>query len=120
MSSRRTGASGVHRLERIDDDGQRLVFDLDQFGGVGGDVAVGRDDEGDLLVLEQHLAVGEHHLHVARERRHPGEIDALQVLGGQHRDHAGHGLRLGRVDLDDARMAHGSSDGSRRAACPAA
>ncbi len=95
---------GVHRLERIDDDRQFLVFDLDEVGGVGGDVAIGGDDEGDLLVLEQHLAVGEHHLHVAGERRHPGEIDALELLGGEHGDDAGHGLGLRRVDVLDARM----------------
>ncbi len=91
----------VHRLERIDDDRKGLVLDLDEVGGVGGDIAVGGDDEGDLLVLEQDLAVGEHHLDVAGERRHPGEIDALEVLGGQHREHAGHGLGLRGVDLHD-------------------
>ena len=80
----------IHRLERVDDDGKRFILDLDQVGGVGGDIAVGRDDERDLLVLEQDLAVGEHHLDVAGERRHPGEIDAFQVLGGQDRDDAGH------------------------------
>ena len=94
----------VHRLERIDDHGKRFIFDLDQIRGVGGDIAVVRDDEGDLLVLEQNLAVGEHHLDVACERRHPREIDALQVLGGENGDDAGHGLGLGRIDLDDARM----------------
>ena len=92
----------VHRLERIDDDGQGLVLDLDQVRGVGGDIAVGRDDEGDLLVLEQDLAVGEHHLDVAGKGRHPGQIDALEVLGGEHREHARHGLGLGGVDLHDA------------------
>ena len=95
---------GVHRLERIDQNRQRFVFDLDEIGGVGRDIAVGGDDEGDFLILEQHLAVGEHHLHVAGQRRHPGEIDALEILGRQHGDDAGHGLGLGRVDLDDARM----------------
>ena len=94
----------IHRLERVDEHGKRFILDLDQVRGVGGDVAVGRDDEGDLLILEQDLAVGEHHLHVARERRHPGEIDAFQVLGGQNGDDAGHGLGLGGVDLDDARV----------------
>ena len=72
----------VHRLERIDDHGKRFIFDLDQVRGVGGDIAVVGDDEGDLLVLEQNLAVGEHHLDVACERRHPREIDPLEVLGG--------------------------------------
>ena len=104
MSSRNTGASASIALNGSTTTGSVLVFDLDEIGGVGGDIAVGRDDEGDFLVLEQHLAVGEHHLHVAGERRHPGEIDALQVLGGQHRDDAGHGLGLRRVDLEDARM----------------
>ena len=91
-----------HRLERIDVDRERLVFDLDQFGGVGGGVAVFGDHEGDFLVLKQHLAVGQHHLHVAGERRHPGEVDGFQRLGGEHRDDAGHGRGLGGVDLLDA------------------
>ena len=71
MSSRSTGASGAIALNGSTIDRQRLVLDLDQIGGVGRDVAVVGDDEGDFLVLEQHLAVGEHHLHVAGERRHP-------------------------------------------------
>ena len=56
---------GLHGLERIDDDGQLLVLHLDGLHAVGRRVAVLGDDEGDLLVLEQHLAVGQHHLHVA-------------------------------------------------------
>ena len=92
----------VHRLERIDDNREGLVLDLDQVRGVGGDIAVGGDDEGDLLVLEQDLAVGEHHLDVAGEGRHPGQIDALEILGGEDREDARHGLGLGRVDLHDA------------------
>ena len=96
---------GAIALNGSTSDRQRLVFDLDEVGGVGRDIAVGRDDEGDLLILEQDLAVGQHHLHVARQRRHPGEIDGLQVLGGQHRDDAGQRLGLRRIDLDDPRMA---------------
>ena len=103
-SSRSTGASGVHRLERIDHDRQRLVFDLDRVDAVIGGVAVGGDHEGDFLVLEQHLAVGQHHLHVAGQRRHPGEVDGLQRLGGDHREHARHLQRLLGVDRLDARM----------------
>ena len=91
-----------HRLERIDVDRKRLVFHFDQIGGVGRDIAVLRDDEGDFLILEQHLAVGQHHLHVAGKRRHPGEVDGLERLGGNHRDDAGHRRGLGRVDLLDA------------------
>ena len=85
---------GRHRLEGIDDDGQRFVFDFDKIGGVRRDVAVGGDDEGDLLVLEQHLAVGQHHLHVAGQGRHPRQIDAFEVFGGEHGEHAGHRLGL--------------------------
>jgi hypothetical protein len=40
--------------------------------GVGCRFAAFRDNEGNLLVLEQHLAVGEQHLRVAGERGHPG------------------------------------------------
>ena len=86
----------VHRLERIDHDRQRLVFDHHLVDAVIGGIAVGRDHEGDLLVLEQHLAVGQHHLHVAGKRRHPGEVDGLQRLGGDDREHARHLQRLFR------------------------
>ena len=96
---------GVHGLERIDHDRQRLVFDLNKVGRVGGNIAIRRDNEGDLLVLEQHFPVSEHHLHVARESRHPGEIDAFQILGGQDRQNARQRFRLGRVDLDDSSVA---------------
>ena len=98
-----------HRLERIDVDRQRLVLDLDQVGGVGRDIAVLGDDEGHFLVLEQHLAVGEHHLHVAGKRRHPGEVDGLERLGREHRDDAGHRGGLGGVDLLDAGVARAAS-----------
>jgi hypothetical protein len=60
--------------------------------------------EGHLLVLKQHLAVGQDHLHVAGERRHPGEVDGLQFLGREHRDDARHRGSLGRIDLLDARV----------------
>ena len=63
---------GRHSLERIDIARQGLVFDLDKFDGIGRGVAVLGDDESHFLVLEQYLSVGQHHLHVAGERRHPG------------------------------------------------
>src|SRR5262249_35717135 len=58
-----------------------------------------------FLVLIEHLAIGQHHLHVAGQRRHPGKVDGLERFGGNHRDNAGHGGSLGRVDLLDARVA---------------
>jgi hypothetical protein len=109
-SSRSTGRPGFQRLERVDDDGQFLVIDLDQFDGIGGDVAVGRHDEGDLLPLEQHLAVGQHHLLVTRQRGHPVQAQRCQVGGGQHGDHARQ--RLGGIGVDrlDAGMGIGAAD----------
>lgn len=94
----------VHRLEGIDQRGQRLVFDDDRVDAVIGRIAVGGDNEGDLLILKQHLAVGQNHLHVAGQGRHPGEIHRLQRLGSDDREHAGHLQRLAVVDLLDARM----------------
>ena len=91
-----------HCLERIDVARERLVFDFDQFDSVGRGFAVLRDDEGDFLVLEQHFAVSQHHLHVAGERRHPRQVDGFERFGGDHRDHARHRRGLGRVDLLDA------------------
>ena len=84
---------------------QLLVVDLDQLDRVGRDVAVVGDHEHDLLVLEQHLAVGEHCLDVARERRHVVQVQRLQVLGREHRPHARQRLGLRGVDRLDARVA---------------
>ena len=89
---------------------QRLVVDLDQLGAVGRGVAVLGDDEGDLLVLEEHLLLGQHRLHVAGERRHVVEAERLQVGGGQHGEHAGQRGRLGGVDLLDAGVGVGRAD----------
>ncbi len=81
-SSRSTGASGCERrLGVVDQRRQLLVVDLDQLDRIGRDVAVVGDHEDDLLVLEQHLAVGEHRLDVARERRHVVQVQGLQVVG---------------------------------------
>ena len=43
----------------------------------------------------------QHHLHVAGERRHPGELVALQVLAGDDGGDARDLERLGRVDRLD-------------------
>ena len=65
---------GLERLERVDDDRQRLVVDQDRGDAVGGDVLGGRDDRGDLLGLVHDRVGRQHHLHVAGQRRHPVEL----------------------------------------------
>ncbi len=93
-----------HRLVRVDDRLQLFVFHFHRVGAVRRAVAVAGDDERHFLHLEVHLLVGEHGLHVAAHRRHPVELDRLQVIGGQDRHHARHGEGLGLVDGLDARM----------------
>jgi hypothetical protein len=101
---------GGERLERVHDDGEFGVFDLHRLDPVGGGVAVGRDDEGDLLALEEDLAVGEHHLLVARQRRHPVEAEGGEVGGGEHREDARHLERRVLVDRHDAGVGVGAAD----------
>ena len=89
---------GLKRLERIDDHGQRLVFHFDQFHGVGGDIAVRSYDKGHFLPLKQHFAIGQHHLLVTGQRRHPMQAERFEVFGGQHCHHAGQSHR--RIGID--------------------
>ena len=91
----------LHRLERIDENGQFLVLDFNEFARIGRDVTVLGDDKSDFLILEQNLAVSQNHLHVARERRHPVELDGFQVFGGQDSDNALDGSGLARIDRFD-------------------
>ena len=109
-SSRSTGASGAIALNGSTMAGSFLVVDVDRFRPVGGDVAVVGDDEGDLLVLEEHLLVGEHGLHVAGERRHVVEAERLQVGGGEHGEHAGERLAPCCVDRLDPGVGVGRAD----------
>ena len=94
----------VERRLGVDDRRQRLVLDVDELERVARRVAVVGDDEGDLLVLEADLVGGQHVLHVGRQRRDPGQVEALEVLAGEH----GVDLRVlqggRRVDRDDPRV----------------
>jgi hypothetical protein len=49
------------------------------------------------LPLKQHLAIGQHHLLVARKRGHPVQAKRGQIGGLQHRDHARHGQGRGGI-----------------------
>ena len=86
-------AVGERGLE-VGDDGQRLVVDLDQRGGLLGDLRRRRGDAGDDVALEAHLVLREQPAvldHAAVE--HVGH-----VLVGDDREHAGQRARLRRVD----------------------
>ena len=92
----------LERLERVDHHRQRLVIDDDMLDRVGGDVALGGDDDADLLRVVDHLLDRQHHLRVGHQRGHPVQVAGLfQILAGDHRQHAGDLQRLAGVDLED-------------------
>ena len=95
---------GVERLAGVDDRRQRLVLDVDQLERVVRRVLVGRDHERDLLALEADLVAREHGLRVVGDRRHPGEPERLEVLGGDDSGDVGVRERPRGVDRDDARV----------------
>ena len=111
---------GVERLAGVHDRGQRLVLDVDQRERVVRRVLVRRDHERDLLALEAHLVACEHRLRVVGDRRHPGEPERLEVLGGDDGRDVRVGERPRGVDRDDARVRerapqHGAVHHSRQA-----
>ena len=75
---------GLERLDRIDDDRQRLVVDHHGLDAVRGGIAVRGNDRRDLLRLVHHRVGWQHHLHVAGEGRHPVQLVALEVLARDH------------------------------------
>ena len=91
-------------LERIDDDRQRVVIDLDRLDAVGCRVPIGRDHGGHFLRLVHYLLGGQHHLGVRHEGRHPVQVVLGQGLAGDHRQHSGDLQRLVGVDGLDLRV----------------
>ena len=102
----------VERLARVDDGRERLVLDVDQLERVARRVLVGRDHERDLLALEANLVAREHGLRVVGDRRHPGEAQRLEVLGGDDGRDVGVLERPGGVDRDDLRVREGAAQDS--------
>ena len=92
---------GIERLAGVDDRRQRVVLHVDQLQRIARRVLVGGDHERDLLTLEADLVTGQHRLGVIGDRRHPGQPQRLQVLGGDHRRDLGVGERLRGVDRED-------------------
>ena len=87
-------SASIHRLLGIHDRIKCFVVNVDQLDGILGDVAIRRDDVGDLLALEAHLVCGEHRLGVIGQGGHPREVvsqqrrtrNAFQSLAGDHCD----------------------------------
>jgi hypothetical protein len=50
------------------------------------------------------FSTGKDHLRVRHERRHPVQVVLLEILAGDHREHALDGHRLRGVDLHDLRV----------------
>ena len=98
------------RLDGIHDDRQRLVVDQDGRDPVGGGIARRGDDRRDLLRLVHDGVHGEHHLHVAGQRRHPVELVALQVLAGDDGRDARDLEGFRRVDRLDLRVGVRAAD----------
>mmetsp|Transcript_1089 Transcript_1089/g.2920 ORF Transcript_1089/g.2920 Transcript_1089/m.2920 type:complete len:772 (+) Transcript_1089:648-2963(+) len=94
--------AGIEGLVWIDHDRQFLVLDLHRLDGIRGDVAVVGDHDRHFLHLEVHLLVGQHRGHVTGQRGHPVQLERLEVVGSQHRVHAGDGERGRLVDALDA------------------
>ena len=96
-------------FNRIDDEGQRLEFDLDLFDRFRrGELVDGGDRQNRLALVERlvrQAAFGlRRRLHVLAERRPRGR--AGHFVRGEDRLHAGHRQRRARVEPRDARVGH--------------
>ena len=108
------GRAGFHRILDGNDRRQRLVFDLDQFGGISGLQQCLGDDESDTVAHRAHLVGFENRArrtkalrpaHVfGHRRRQRTQLVGLHVRSGQHREYAVGGFGLRGIDAFDARM----------------
>ena len=99
----------ARRVGRLHDRIARSDGDLDQLGGVLGDIGIVGEHDGDRLADIAHDAVGQDRLLVGLERLQPGEAernarDVRDVLVRPHRMHAGQGERGGGIDTLDLAM----------------
>ena len=94
---------GRLRLQRgvqVEGGRELLVGDIDQVGGVAGDLLGLRGHCGDALSRVAHDATREH-----RDVLDAAPVEVLSdVLAGDHRVHTRQGARLGGVDAEDARV----------------
>src|SRR5216684_4581178 len=88
---------GIKSLFGVNKHLQRFVINIDSSYSIGGGIAAGSDDKGDLLHLEMHAVQRQHRFGIGRERGHPGKSCRVEVLAGDDRDHAGY--LHGRADI---------------------
>ena len=107
--------AGLDGVAGRDDGRQRLVVDLDQLGGIDRLIVGLGNHEGDVVADHAHAILDQRRIArpIARAavaaleaagHRQVAEAGGLVVGAGQHREHAGRGLRLRGVDRADARM----------------
>ena len=105
-------AARGHRIDHVDDGGQRLVLDVDRGDRVLRERGTGREDDGDHVADMPHLVArqrGERwHDRVVRHGPHAQDVgvhvaQARCVIGSHD---SRHGERAGQVDLDDAGVRH--------------
>jgi hypothetical protein len=90
--------------------GQRLVVDVDQRGGVLGDVPVVGHDEGDDLTDVADLVDRQRHLRPRvrqrrmRDQQRPGLVERAEIGGGGDEMNARHPASPRGVDRTDARV----------------
>ena len=98
------------RLERIYQNRQFLILDLDGRNAVRRGITVIGNNESHFLALEQHLAVGKNHLLVTGQCRHPVQTQRLEIGRSQHSMDTRERQRLFRVDRLHPRMRIGRAN----------
>ena len=101
------------RGERIDDSGQLSVFDPDVVDGVLGEIPVLGDDKCHCLADKSHsIGCQGPLIHRLAQHDNEGISFCLDIAPSQHRDHAGPGGRLRRIDGQNFRMSVGRTQDS--------
>ena len=88
--------------DRIQREGQGLILDLCLLRSAAGLIAALGDNGEDRLAPEQHMVLGEDRIVMLAIGR--DIVDARQVGGGQHAQHAGMGQRVGEIHAGDPAM----------------
>ena len=99
-SARPQGLEGVHHH------GQGFVLHLNGVDAVGSGVPVGGQHRGHLLTVELDGIHGQHHLGVAHQGGHPGQVVLFQVLSGDNRQNARESQGFLGVDALDPGVGH--------------